>query len=162
MTFSMMIILYIKYANYCTFLAPVELDKLTHHRNSHDQPKLVLIEKVEPVLVYLPDNSFESNSLSMPRSGKTRPRRNLSGNPASSPINYQQVWPVLNAAKDRAVELVDEGHRRKEDSGVSKREGWDLESDDTERLTRYSRNIPEQEKLFQINNLGDLPMFRFG
>uniref|UniRef100_A0A1I7RRF8 DUF3048 domain-containing protein n=1 Tax=Bursaphelenchus xylophilus TaxID=6326 RepID=A0A1I7RRF8_BURXY len=29
-------------------------------------------------------------------------------------------------------------------------------------LARFSRNLPEQEQMYQIQNVGDLPMFRFG
>ncbi|CAD5227502.1 unnamed protein product [Bursaphelenchus okinawaensis] len=42
-------------------------------------------------------------------------------------------------------------------------------SDDTvirkrspDHLARFSRNLPEQEQMYQIQNVGDLPMFRFG
>lgn len=133
-----------------------------------DQEELVLIEDSEPVLIYVPDSEELPllSSLLVPRSGKkpSRLRRNLSGstNPGTSPIDYQKVWPVLNAAKDRAIELADEGHRRKEQS-VTKRQEWALPAPEaTEHLTRYSRNLPEQEKMFQIHTVGDLPMFRFG
>ncbi|KAI6191914.1 hypothetical protein M3Y97_00279300 [Aphelenchoides bicaudatus] len=126
-----------------------------------EEPELVLIEK-EPVLVYVPD-TVDSDLFARPHLSKSsRLRRTLAdgSNPASSPINYQQVWPVLNAAKDRAVELAEEGHRRKQQS-VTKRE--QLENPDVnERLARFSRNLPEQEKMFQIQTVGDLPMFRFG
>lgn len=135
-----------------------------------NQQELVLIED-EPVLVYIPDtdesdllSSLLMSKLNGIRKANSRLRRAFSGNtnPASSPINYQQVWPVLNAAKDRAVELAEEGHRRKAEQSVTKRQEWELPNPEaTERLTRFSRNLPEQDK-FQIQNLGDLPMFRFG
>jgi hypothetical protein len=126
-----------------------------------DDSDLVLIEEEKPILLYFPDSG--DSELRKRHSKSGRPRRNLSGdmNPATSPISYQQVWPVLNAAKDRAVELANEGHRRKE-QGVTKRQQLDL-PEVSERLTRYSRNLPgDQEKMFQIQTVGDLPMFRFG
>lgn len=29
-------------------------------------------------------------------------------------------------------------------------------------MQRLARNLPNQEKMYKINNIGDLPMFRFG
>lgn len=118
-------------------------------------------EQPEPIVVYLSESP--DILLSPPlllRHKSNRPRRTVGSNPATFPVSYQQLWPVLNAAKDRAVELTEEGHQKKEQS-VKQLHQWEL-PDAGERLARFSRNLPEQEKFFQIQTVGDLPMFRFG
>lgn len=148
-------------------LEPTELGTLSNQMDKSALPMandLVLIEEKAPILVYVPDTiESELELVSRPHFKPNRLRRTLTGNsnPAVSPMSYQQVWPVLNAAKDRAVELADEGHRRKEQA-VTKRQPLEM-PEVSEHLTRYSRNLPDgQEKMFQIQGVRDLPMFRFG
>ncbi|KAI6195548.1 hypothetical protein M3Y99_01899500 [Aphelenchoides fujianensis] len=112
-------------------------------------------------LVFVVPSAADELNLRLERAlGRAR-RSNHVGQ--TSAIDYKTLWPILNAAKSRAAELVNEGHRiqaaARHQQSVTKREWVEPE----ERLARFSRNLPvEQDKLLQIRTVGDLPMFRFG
>ncbi|KAI6205192.1 hypothetical protein M3Y94_00764700 [Aphelenchoides besseyi] len=115
-----------------------------------------------PLVYFLPEKTTEELNDRLEKAILRARRSNHLG--GTSAIDYKTMWPLLNAAKDRAVELANEGHRRaaaNRKQPVTKRQEWSIPEPE-ERLARFSRNLPEQEKLYQIRDVGDLPMFRFG
>jgi hypothetical protein len=127
---------------------------------SRSGENLVLLPE-EDVIIYMPEEEILSSPLN-DRPKTSRSRRHLAG---SGSIQYQQMWPLLNAARDRAMELAGDGSRRRYGrprQSVTKRQQWEEIPGAEERLARFSRTLPEQQNAYQIHNVGDLPMFRFG